>query len=934
MTALLALHLIGGLGIVVAGDRIGRRGFYLALAGPLAVLAWLGTQIGSILGDDAAAVTQHVEWVPALGLNIDLRLDAFAALMVLLVSGIGVLVFLYATRYFGDGAGVGRLCGLLVLFSGSMLGLVLADNVLFLYTCWELTAVTSFLLIGNNHTETAARAAALQAILTTALGGLAMLGGFIVIGNEAGTFRLSAILADVPTTTPAQIGLGLVLVGAATKSAQFPFQSWLPGAMAAPTPVSAYLHSATMVKAGVYLVARLSPAVLAVGWFRPTVIAVGLITMILGGLSALRPTDLKALLANGTISQLGFLFVIFGVGTDEAMLAGSLMLLSHGLFKAALFMGVGIIDHQAKTRDLAELPVLDGRWRPVRVFMSISAASMAGIPLAFGFVAKETVLEALTGSGIDGGWIVVAGVVVGSALTAAYSIRIIWGTFVWPSRRVAAEVAGGDGATRRAAPAPSAAFIAPACVLTAFTLVFGVAPGLLNTFAGSAQASLLLPTGRAAAHVVAHLSLWHGFTAALGLSALALGFSVVMVIYRRPIGRVIALGSKLPRGTTVYREILRTMNRSADLVTGVVQNGSLRIYTGVIVLTATLIPSIALILDGLEIDWPKWVGSPAQAVAAAHILTAAVAAVFVRRRFTAALFLGLVGYGMAALFIVQGAPDLALTQIAIETLTTVLFVLVLRRLPDGFERSHEVYSRTVRLVISAIVGSTVFVFALVAAGERLPEPVSEEMVEGALSDGHGRNIVNVILVDFRGFDTMGEITVLAAAGIGAVALARAGRRPGTAITTDADSAHQTQLHFDVSVSMIFYVMMAASVYLLFAGHQLPGGGFVGGLVAGGAIALRYVAGGIDEVRRVSPLKPWTILGAGVVMSAVTALIPLLVGDSVLDNGVAHVHVPVLGDYEVASAMAFDGGVYLVVIGLVLMVVEAFGERFVDGWDVL
>ncbi|NLA35118.1 MAG: DUF4040 domain-containing protein [Actinobacteria bacterium] len=877
------------------------------------------------MGDAATPVMQRLEWVPALGLNLDLRLDAFAALMVLLVSGIGLLVFLYATRYFGDKPGVGRLCGLLTLFSGSMLGLVLSDNLLFLFTCWELTAITSFLLIGNNHEETAARAAALQAILTTGLGGLSMLAGFLVIGLEAGTFRLSAVLADFPTTTPAQVGLGLALVGAATKSAQFPFQSWLPGAMAAPTPVSAYLHSATMVKAGVYLVARLAPAATEIAWFRPAVVSLGLITMIVGGLSALRPTDLKALLAHGTISQLGLLFVIFGVGTDEAMLAGSLLLLGHGLFKAALFMSVGIVDHQAKTRDLAELPVFGRRWRPVLVIMAISAASMAGIPLAFGFIAKESVLEALLHADMGWGVLVIAGVVLGSTLTAAYSIRIIWGTFVWPARRHA-----NAGTTSIEPTPPSLGFLAPAAFLAGCTAVLGVVPKLLDTFAGSAQAALLAPLGRASDHVAAHLALWHGLTTALGLSAVAIAASIAMTVWRRPIGRVIALGSRLPRGTTIYREILRTMNRSADLTTGVVQNGSLRIYTGVILFSAVALPAAALWTHGLEIAWPAWVDGPAQLLVAFHIVAAAVATVMVRRRFTAAIFLGLVGYGMAALFVVQGAPDLALTQTAIETLTTVLFVLVLRRLPDGFERSRDVASRTARVVISLVVGAMVFVFALVAAGERLPSSVAEDIKAMALPDGHGRNIVNVILVDFRGMDTMSEITVLAAAAIGAVALARAGRTPGTALVPDRNVAHRTQANLDVSVSVIFYVIMLASVYLLFSGHQLPGGGFVGGLVAGSAVALRYVAGGIDEVRRVSPLKPWTILGGGVVMSTVTAIVPMFVGDPILDNGIAHVEVPVLGDYEVASAAVFDLGVYLVGIGLVLMLIEAFGERYASG----
>ena len=913
MTLLVSLHFVVGLALVALGSRVDRRALLVGALAPAAVVVWLVTRIGDL--GSGRVVAESTSWAPGLGLSVDLRLDGFAALMVCLVSGLGVVVLVYGYGYFPQRrAGLGRLTGLMLCFSGSMLGLVLADNLLVLATFWELTAVTSFLLIGNDHTSQAARAAALQAILTTGLGGLAMLGGFIVIGNEAGTYRLSSILASPPTGTAVTVGLMLVLLGAVTKSAQYPFHSWLPGAMVAPTPVSAYLHSATMVKAGVYLVARLAlPFASAPGW-RPTVVTIGLVTMLAGGLRAMRQTDLKLLLAFGTVSQLGFMFVLFGAGTPGTVEAGCVLLVAHGLFKAGLFMGVGVLDHQLGTRDVSQLPALGPGWRTARAVMVASAASMAGLPLVLGFIAKEAAYESLLHDETFGGRVTLVGVVLGSVLTLAYSARFVWGAFVAPRRRGVHEAAASTG--------PSAPFLAPVVVVTALTVVFGLVPALLDGLAGRAAGSLRPGEGTTGVH----LAIWHGVGAALLLTVITYALGAALHRGSVPVARILGRGSVLPSGTVVYRSVLRSMNRLADLVTGTVQNGSLPVYAGVVLLTAAAFPVVALVRGAPAPDRPPWIDGPGQAALVALVLGAALGAASARRRFAAALFLGLAGYSMAGLFVLQGAPDLALTQVAIETLTTVLFVLVLRRLPDRFERVGAIAGRPARVAIAASVGLMVFVFALVAASERVGPPVSEEMTARALPDGGGRNVVNVILVDFRGFDTLGEITVLAAAAIGAVALARAGRRPG-APATESPAEVRRVFHLDQSVSVIFYVMLAASIYLLFAGHNQPGGGFVGGLVAGAAVALRYVAGGIDEVRRVSPVKPWTILGSGVVASAACALVPVLFGNPVLDNGYVNADLPGIGKMKLSSAIVFDFGVYLVVIGLVLMVVEAFGERF-------
>ncbi len=912
MIALILAHAAAGLGLVAAGRRAGRGALAVAAVPSAAVLVWLAVNAGAVLGGEA--LDQGVAWVPALDLDVDLRLDGFAALFVLLISGIGVLIFAYSASYLPrGGAGHGRLVGLLVLFAGSMLGLVLADNLILLFGFWELTSLTSFLLIGDDHTVARARAAALQALLVTGLGGLALLAGVVLIGQAAGTYGLGAVLADPPRGTTVTVGLVLVLVGAFSKSAQYPFHSWLPGAMAASTPVSAYLHSATMVTAGVYLVGRFSPAFATVGVWRPLVVTVGLVTMVAGGLRALRQHDLKLLLAFGTVSQLGFMMVLLGIGTAPALVAGCALVLAHGIFKAALFLVVGIVEHQAGTRDLRRLGRWGPGWRPTVVVTAVSAASMAGVPLTFGFVAKEEDFAALAEGAFSWSGAVLAVVVAGSMLTAAYSLRFAWGALGLAGTRDPA------GAAEPPRP-PGRAFLAPAALLAAVTVVLGVAPALVDRWAGGAARAL------DPAVEPVHLALWHGVNLPLAASALALAGGAALFAARRPLRPVLAWGGRLPSGAEVYVAILRGVNAGADRLTAVVQNGSLPTYAGVVLTTASLLTTAALVAGGGWPGWPALVGSVGHVVVCVAVLVTAVAAATVRRRFSAALLLGATGYAMAGLFVVQGGADLALTQVAIETLTTVLFVLVLRRLPDRFESRTPLGRRAVRAAVAVAVGVTVFGLALTSAGNRQAEPVSGEMVERAVPDGGGRNVVNVILVDFRGFDTLGEITVLCAAAIGSVALARAGRRPGGGGEVAGRRLRVRHLVVvDVAVRLVFPAVMVGSLYLLFAGHNQPGGGFVGGIVAGAAVALRYVAGGIDEVRSLSRAHPWTVMGAGLLVAAVTALVPLAFGGAVLESAALEGDLPLLGHVKVTSALVFDVGVYLVVLGLVLMVFESFGD---------
>jgi multicomponent Na+:H+ antiporter subunit A len=513
----------------------------------------------------------------------------------------------------------------------------------------------------------------------------------------------------------------------------------------------------------VYLLARFAPAFAAVGAWRPIVVVVGGFTMIAGGLRALRPRDLKQLLAFGTIGQLGFLTVLLGIGQPEATTAGCALLLAHALFKASLFMVVGIVDHEAHTRDIDRLPLLGRGWGPTRAVMVISAASMAAVPPLAGFIAKEEAYAAFVhGPGADRA--VLAVIVVGSVFTAVYSLRLavaLWRPDLVSEQTVDRPVLDGG---------PSPAFLAPAALLALATVLLGVVPAAWSGLVDHAANALDPAAGT-------HLAVWHGLSAALLLSLLTLAAGAVIFASRRVVARVQARLAPAHTGADAYAAAVDLVLRLSAWVTRFVQSGSLPIYAAVIMTTAAIVPAAALLSGDGWPGWPRVVGRSADLPVVALLVAGATAATLATRRFAAALLLGVVGYGMAVLFFVQGAPDLALTQFAVETLSVVVFLLVLRRLPDRFERRAPAVGTVPRLAVSSAVGGFVVLMALAASGARTRSPVSEEMADLAYAEGDGRNVVNVILVDIRGLDTLGEVTVLVAAGIGIVALARAGERP-------------------------------------------------------------------------------------------------------------------------------------------------------------
>ncbi|HUG07415.1 MAG TPA: hydrogen gas-evolving membrane-bound hydrogenase subunit E [Acidimicrobiia bacterium] len=740
------------------GRRLGTRVFLLGALAPAAMIAWLGaTRSG---GEDV--VTEVLSWLPVLGLDLDFRLDGLGSLMTALIGGIGFMIFVYAWRYFAPRPDLGRFAAYLVTFAASMFGLVVANNFLLLFIFWELTSITSYLLIGFDDESAAARTGALQALLVTGLGGLAMLGGIVLMAQAGGTYSLSELLADPPTETTALAGLALVLLGAFTKSAQFPFHFWLPGAMSAPTPVSAYLHSATMVKAGIYLIARLAPVyALLVAWWRPTLVVVGLLTMLVGGWRALTQRDLKLLLAQGTVSQLGFIVVLVGVGIPELTFAGVAMILAHAVFKAALFMVAGIVDHQAHTRDIRRLNGL-GTIMPATLAVAIVATfSMMGVPGLLGFVSKEAAFEGLVHERL--GWATL-GVVAGSALTVAYGLRFLSGGFMGKPESQTDQ----PGDVLISPPRPT--FLIAPIVLVVVTVVAGLAPALVDDMVVSAAGSVDPVATQY------HLAAWHGFGVPLGLSALAIAAG--WMVWRWPLQGLRRITSRAPDATHVYASTLAGINRFADRVTAVVQGGSLPVYLGVIMVVTVTAPGILIVRNWLPPPAFTFAESPVQAVTAALVVVAALAAIAASRRLAAVLFLGAVGYGVAVLFVIQGAPDLALTQLLIETLVLTLFILVLRVLPRRFEVVQSRIRRVVRIAISLGVGVFAGAFALMAAAGRQAPSLADEYLSRAEPEGGGTNVVNVILTDFRALDTLGEITVLAVVAMGVMALLMGRHRPG------------------------------------------------------------------------------------------------------------------------------------------------------------
>ena len=917
------------LAVAIIAPTLSRRWGRTALVA-LAVLpgfttAWAAVQIPDVL--DGGSASTSLTWVTALSLDIDLRMDALAMIMTLVVAGIGTLVLLYSARYFpADDDGTARYSGSLIAFAGAMLGLVWADNLILLVIFWELTGLLSYLLIAHRTGKRSSRMAASQALMVTTAGGLVLLVGAVMLGVTAGTFTISEILADPPSGPLITTAIVLMIIGGISKSAIIPFQFWLPGAMAAPTPASAYLHAATMVKAGIYLFARLAPAFAVLPLWQPLLMTMGGGTMLYGAVLALRQRDLKLLLAYGTVSQLGLMTLLIGCGNPDALLGGMAMLIAHATFKAPLFFAVGVIDTSTGTRDLTKLSGLRHSLPGLATMTTLAAISMAGIPPMVGFAAKEAGYAGLLDGGTPGA-LGAAIMALGSALTVAYSARFLWGAFAdkgTPAAPVPATV-----------PTRSSPWMTgPILVLVLLGLVLGVWPTLLEPLLQS-YAQTAGPTHEGA------MAPWHGLNLPLALSVAGWLLGAGLFAAQRTRERRTEIARPGGDPGAAYRATTAGVDALAVCVTGAIQRGSLPVSLGAILLVLVAFPGTMLIRARTG-PADLVLGGPAELILSLVILGLAVATARVTRGLTAVMLVGGVGYAIAVLFILRGAPDLALTQILVETTTLIAALLVLTRLPDTALYTSR-GGNGFRLAVALAGGALMTALALIIPGTRIATPVSADLAGPAVEFGGGKNIVNVILVDVRAWDTYGEVTVLIAAATGVASLIFLVRRTGRAPRRPTVPAHPVRpsapspwlatnwmprrsLLLEVVTRMIFHIIVVFSVYVLFVGHDAPGGGFAAGLIVGLALTLRYIAGGAFELGEAAPVDPGILMGLGLLISSVTAVYGLLAGGDALESTILKATIPVLGDLKFVTSSFFDIGVYLIVIGLVLDVLRSLGAE--------
>lgn len=928
--ALVAAYAIVALVASALSARLGRRIFLVPAALSAAGAVWFALQAPAVAAGEV--LQERIEWMPTLGIAIDLRLAPPAWLLAMVVTGVGALIFAYCAWYFRSKSLAPRTVGLLTGFAGSMVGLVLSDDLVLLVVFWELTTVFSYLLVGLNHHVRKNRVAAHSALIVTTIGGLALLVGVLMLGAEAGSLSLADVLADAPQTPIASVGAALAVVGALAKSAIVPFQFWLPGAMAAPTPVSAFLHAAAMVKAGVFLVAVLTPAFADLPWWRPTLIVLGTATMLVGAARALRQTDAKVLLAHGTVSQLGLLITILAIGTAQAMLAGLAMLAAHAMFKAALFMVVGAVDRAYGTRDLRRLGGV-GREHPMLATAGfVAAAAMAGVPPALAFVGKESGLsaaeEAVAIGGVDPwvGYVALIALAAGAAMTVAYTLRLTVALFL---------------GRRRDEQTVTSTLATPMVALPA---MLGAA-GLVLGFLGEPITRVLEPAFETAvgAEEVVRLALWHGVTVPLllTLAALAVGTLVWLSLGRRL--REHELVDPFERG---FRGLIRGIDRLAVEVTGRTQTGSLPLHLSTILGVVVALPGVVVLATGSFLQPVRLADSPGQLAVVAAVVVAAVFAANTRGRLKTFMLLSVVGYGVALLFLLQGAPDLALTQVLAETVLLVLLVLVLRRQPKYFTNRPLRSARWLRAGLAVGVGAVASLIAVAAAGSRIATPISARFYERAYDFGYGSNIVNVTLVDTRAWDTLGEISVLLVAATGVASLifirtrsadprgtlrgdrgrpsSGSGRSSAFLRGGRGIEASDAAPVLEMMTRLMFPVIIVVSIYLLLIGHNLPGGGFAGGLVGGLAIALRYLAAGRDELANAAPFDAGRLLGVGIATAAASMLWPVLIGGRIGESYRVDLDLPVLGESYFATTLFFDVGVYLIVVGAMLDFVRSLG----------
>ena len=917
----------------------------------LAALVWVALLFPTL--QTGQVLHEEYRWIPSAGINFSVRMDGFAWMFAMLVTGIGLLVALYARYYMSKNDPVPRFFSFFLAFMGAMLGVVLSGNVVQLVFFWELTSLFSFMLIGYWYHRKDARRGARMALTVTGAGGLAMLAGMLMLGHIAGSYQLDVILGAGerirahPLYTPMLV---LVLLGAFTKSAQFPFHFWLPRAMAAPTPVSAYLHSATMVKAGVFLLARLWPALSGTEQWFWLVGGAGVVTLVLGAYFAMFQNDLKGLLAYSTISHLGLITLLLGLNRDLAAVAAVFHIMNHATFKASLFMAAGIIDHETGTRDMRRL---SGLWKAMPItgtLAFVASAAMAGVPLMNGFLSKEMffaeTVDLSSTPLLDYGLPVAA--TLAGIFAVVYSLRFSVGVFLGPpARRLPLEPHE-----------PVRWMRVPIEILVLLCIVVGIFPQwsigpALDVAARPVVGGAMPPFS---------LAIWHGCNKPLVMSLIALGGGIALYLLLRR-GVVAGRFKHAPllglNGQRLFESTLYGLDRASRWALAVLSTYRLQPQMLLMVLAAIVFASVALWAGGISWgDRPRVPGNLEFALLWVLGCVAALAAANQAKfhRLAALILLGAVGLAVSLTFLWFSAPDLALTQLTVEVVTTVLFLLGLRWLPKRRPEEAEHLGLRVRarrardFVVSLVAGGGMAVLAYAMMTRPAPQSISPFFIDRSLPEGGGTNVVNVMLVDFRAFDTMGEITVLGIVGLTVYALLRRFRPPREmaalppqqrAVLPDLVSdlinprtAQDTALGYmmvpAVLVRLLLPIAVVIALYFFMRGHNLPGGGFVAGLCVAIAFLTQYIVAGTHWVEAHLQLKVIRWIALGMLAAVATGLGSLWFGYPFLTSHTAHVTLPGLGEVHFASAMLFDVGVFAVVVGATLLILTALAHQSVRG----
>ena len=918
MTLLLIVLLpIAGAFLPLWTERWGRGvcAWSAALA-PAVAMALLLSNVSTVFG--GTTVFYHQPWLPLLGLDLNLRLDGLSLMFALLITGIGLLVILYSRYYLSENDSLGKLYALLQLFMMAMLGIVMADNILLLVVFWELTSLSSFLLIGYWSDDTDARKGARMALMLTGMGGLALLAGALLLGDIVGSFNLTQILGAgdlIRAHALYPVVLILVLLGAFTKSAQFPFHFWLPNAMSAPTPVSAYLHSATMVKAGVFLLARMHPALADTDLWFYLVTFTGMITFVYGSYTAMFKHDLKGLLAYSTISHLGLIVMLLGFSAPLATVAAVFHIINHATFKASLFMAAGIIDHETGTRDMLKLNGLFKYMPHTAALAMVAAAAMAGVPLLNGFLSKEMFFSQTLHLQNLGGfsWILPLAATFGGIFGVAYSYRFINEVFFHGKPK---------GPPKFPPHKPPRYMIVPVEILVALCLLVGIVPNLtVSPFLHAASTAVL-------GHKMQpyEIALWHGFNLPLVMSMVALAGGLLLYSQRK--GLFAFYERRYKRDNKiVFESRIQASVRLAQTVTDGLENGSLQRYLALFVGSAIALGcagfwSVSTITGPLPM-------APLDIISVlmgATLVVSALGTVLIHHnRFASLLLLSVVGLVVALIFVRFSAPDLALTQLSVEFVTTVLLMLALYFLPQVTpnESGAPRVIRDISLAALAGTGTGLLTWAVLT---RPYNTIADYFIDKSVSEGGGANVVNVILVDFRGFDTLGEITVLAIAAVGIYALLHNLRLPPTA---EGEGRTLSPDPYPPILAMMARILLPlallVSVYIFLRGHNLPGGGFIAGLITSVALILQYVCSGTDWMQQRLPWNYRRVAATGVLIATMTGLGSWFFGYPFLTHTFAHLHWPLIGEFELATALLFDLGIYVTVVGATLLILASLGK---------